>query len=670
MLIIRRSYGLDDIQTVQDDLIFYPVLVDHGGEVSKPRNHGIAVEQSDVGTMAVAGSAFVINVSYDASVANAPAAFKSAIQSVVQFYESRFTDPVTINIAVGYQEVGGSSLDSGALGESLSFLSNYSYSQVKNALTQDAKSSDDTASAATLPLLSPVAGDYWLSTAEAKALGLAAASASLDGYIGFASGNLFDFNTSDGITAGKYDFFGAAAHEFSEVMGRMLLVGEPLGGSAHAYDALDLFHYSAPGLRDFVGTTPGYFSFDAGVSNLNDFNTNPNGDFGDWAASAGPDSYLAFISSGVVNPVTTNDLRAVDVTGWDGVQASPQLPLVTPDLTVDGLTLDGVNASVSFTVHNIGTGAADASATGIYLSADASITTADILIASASTPPLGAGQSDSESAALAFPTNLTPGIYNLGALADSGGTVSESNESNNNSNVISVLLGNGSGNKLTATSAAHTILGLGGNDTLTGGPGGDAMYGGAGNDTYFVNNSVDSVGERANDGTDIVQTTVSFTLSANVENLTLRGKVAIDGTGNDQNNTITGNSAANTIAGKFGNDRLTGGDGSDNFLFDTALDGVANVDTIADFKSGQSDRIELDHAVFAAVMPLSDGTLAPSAFDANASGTAQTPDDRILYNTKTGALFYDPDGTGAAAATQFATVNNHPTLTAHDFLIV
>jgi hypothetical protein len=97
------------------------------------------------------------------------------------------------------------------------------------------------------------------------------------------------------------------AHEFSEVMGRQMMDGADFVGAA-GYEPLDLFHYSAPGVRDFSGTTAGYISPNGGVTNLDNLNTNPNGDFGDWAASAGNDSYQAYSNPGTLNPVTASDI--------------------------------------------------------------------------------------------------------------------------------------------------------------------------------------------------------------------------------------------------------------------------------------------------------------------------------------------------------------------------
>src|SRR5207244_5313320 len=126
--------------------------------------------------------------------------------------------------------------------------------QVRSALVSDAKTADDSTTANTLPANSPLGGaTYWVARAEAKALGLLGANASTDGSVGFSSSaNTFDYDRSDGISAGLYDFYGVIAHEFSEVMGRQLMVGESFNGHPNSLEPMDLFHYSSPGVRTFV----------------------------------------------------------------------------------------------------------------------------------------------------------------------------------------------------------------------------------------------------------------------------------------------------------------------------------------------------------------------------------------------------------------------------------
>ena len=112
---------------------------------------------------------------------------------------------------------------------------------------------------------------------------------------------------------------------------------------------------------------------------------------------------------------------------------------------------------------------AAASTTGLYLSTDSTITTSDTLLGTFSSPSLGAGGSDSESIALSLPTNLTAGTYYLGVIADYNGQISESNETNNASNAIPIIVGNSNANTLTGTTGNDTMFGLAGNDTINGG---------------------------------------------------------------------------------------------------------------------------------------------------------------------------------------------------------
>ncbi len=121
---------------------------------------------------------------------------------------------------------------------------------------------------------------------------------------------------------------------------------------------------------------------------------------------------------------------------------------------------------------------------------------------------------------------------------------------------------------------ANILTGNGANNTLNGGAGIDTLIGGLGDDTYIVDNTADVVTEAASAGTDLVQSSVSYTLSSNVENLTLTGTAAINGTGNTLNNVITGNAANNILNGGTGTDTLIGGAGNDTYIIDDATDVV------------------------------------------------------------------------------------------------
>ena len=141
-----------------------------------------------------------------------------------------------------------------------------------------------------------------------------------------------------------------------------------------------------------------------------------------------------------------------------------------------------------------------------------------------------------------------------------------------------VLLGTaaqGYGNAL-----SNAIYGTSGDNLLDGDTGADAMYGLAGNDAYFVDNAGDFVIENLNEGSDLVYSTVSYTLAANTENLVLLGSGGLNGTGNALSNAIYGNTGANTLNGGAAADFLQGNAGNDTFAFNA---GQANGDMVADF---------------------------------------------------------------------------------------
>jgi Ca2+-binding RTX toxin-like protein len=226
-----------------------------------------------------------------------------------------------------------------------------------------------------------------------------------------------------------------------------------------------------------------------------------------------------------------------------------------------------------------------------------------------------------------------------------------------------------------------------GNDTLIGGSGADTMEGGTGNDLYFVDNAGDVVTELSAGGTDTVRSSVTHTLASFVEHLVLTGSGTINGAGNSLANVITGNGRSNvlsggagndtlsgaagndTLVGGAGNDSLTGGAGLDVFRFSAILNATTNRDKITDFVVAD-DTIQLENAVFTALTAT--GTLAAGRLRAGAGiTTAADANDYLIYNSSTGALYYDADGSGAASApVQFAVIGTGLALTASDFFII
>ncbi|MEJ0059360.1 MAG: calcium-binding protein [Terricaulis sp.] len=174
-----------------------------------------------------------------------------------------------------------------------------------------------------------------------------------------------------------------------------------------------------------------------------------------------------------------------------------------------------------------------------------------------------------------------------------------------------------------------------------------------------------SIVELSSQGYDSVASSVSYALAVNVEGLILTGASAINGGGNGHNNTLTGNAGANTLHGGNGNDTLNGAGGHDTLFGDSGSDtfvftnfGASNWDTLSDYNVA-ADTIHLNDAAFTA---LETGALDAGQFHIGTS--AADADDHIIYNSATGALYYDADGAGGVAQSQFAQVTPGLGLTA------
>ena len=252
-----------------------------------------------------------------------------------------------------------------------------------------------------------------------------------------------------------------------------------------------------------------------------------------------------------------------------------------------------------------------------------------------------------------------------------------------------------------------TITGNAQNNTIVGGAGNDRLDGGNGSDTYIVTGNYamgrpyfadfDTYTDRGTSGTDTIKAIgdgdvdVGFTRfgatsgievidgtgaagtvrlfgdwAANVldfRTTTFIGdNIVIDGNGG--NDTIYGNAGNNVIIGGDGNDTIYGGAGSDSFVFNAMPTSYGNIDSIRDFNVAD-DTIVLDQAIFDT---LNLGMLTAGEF---VTGTrALDADDHLIYNARTGGLFYDADGAGGLAAVQIARLSANLAMTHEDFQII
>jgi len=197
---------------------------------------------------------------------------------------------------------------------------------------------------------------------------------------------------------------------------------------------------------------------------------------------------------------------------------------------------------------------------------------------------------------------------------------------------------NGTGND-----QSNTLIGNDGNNVLDGKAGSDTMIGGKGNDTYYVDTNSDLITELADQGTDLVNSTAtSYTLVANVENLTLQGSNNIDGTGNDLANILTGNTGNNLLQGLDGNDTIYGGLGDDNIIGGKGNDNLFGDDGV-DVLTG------IAVGMYSEVSSLGRGTID------KLTGGKQA-DTFVLGNAD--GVFYNDGNSGSAGTADYAWITD------------
>jgi hypothetical protein len=277
-----------------------------------------------------------IQPTFDSSITgnSNSAAIQAMINRAIAFYESLFSDPITVQIRFRYATTApdGSPLPPGTVSRSDILLYTLPWSTFINALRADARTSNDDTANASLPGTA-LAANIEPSSANGRAVGLNTPPAM------FANGTVGNGGPYDGIVtlnssvplqftrptdAGSFDAQRSTEHEMDE----LLCLGSKLGQNGIPFRPQDLFSWSSAGHRNFTSSGTRYFSIDGGVTNVVNFNQNPSGDFGDWLSQdcpqANPYVQNAFACTGQFSDIAATSPEGInlDVVGYDLVQIS------------------------------------------------------------------------------------------------------------------------------------------------------------------------------------------------------------------------------------------------------------------------------------------------------------------------------------------------------------
>ena len=543
------------------------------------------------------GTGLVVNVSYDSSVGNAPSGFTTAVAAAVTYIERTFTNPITVNIAVGYNEVDGQTIGAAALGESLNNSVYISYGQLLAALPGDG-----------LPATNPTGnGVFQVSDAEAKALGLSGNGAIVDGYIGLSNAYAFTYDPNNRSVYGEYDAIATIEHEITEVMGRVSGLGQSTYRGQPVYAPLDLFRYASAGSRALSPSTA-YFSTN-GTALQAQFNDPRNGDDGgDWASSVAGDAF-GDGALGVAGQVSATDLAVMQALGYGVAAAS--VAATVPSSAGPAATVTGVNGAVVSIAFGSATLAAMAQTLLTpFSSAEAAGGIVPAFAGAAASVPAGkygllevtaGGQyaigigyealvDNAAAQTTVFGGNMAGQVVVAGTagLAFNAGTGSGTVIVGGGNNLISVLQGAGAQNIMTGA-GDDTISVLTGANTISAGAGNNLILAQGGNDLI---NSV---------GTDLINLpTGNTTVNAGTNNPTVflgAGAAQFNG-GNGQATVVVGGAAA--TLNSAGHDQLwmqAGGGVVHSSLADTIIGGsgaaTVNAGAGSDFVFAGSGKMDL-----------------------------------------------------------------------------
>jgi hypothetical protein len=273
----------------------------------------------------------VIHPTFDSSITSSPnsAVIQATINRAISIYETLFTDPITIEILFRYATAMPDGTPVTGLAQSLTVVYGAAWDTWINALRADATSSNDNIAIASLPA-NALSGGIVTASANGRALGQNTPPAMFangtvgtggpyDGIVTLNSASLLQFSRP--TDANRFDAQRAIEKEIDNIMGLLY--------STSDFMLIDLFSWSSPGSRNFDISGRRYFSIDGGVTNIIDFNQNPNGSFASWLSDACPQAHPyvqnAFPCQGQYSDISATSPEGInlDVIGYNLTQTGP-----------------------------------------------------------------------------------------------------------------------------------------------------------------------------------------------------------------------------------------------------------------------------------------------------------------------------------------------------------
>ena len=365
----------------------------------------------------------VINLLFDAAAMAAPLSFRQGIEQAATILSGAISDKITVNLNIDYSGTGGGAAAGPDNGQYVS------YTTVRADLVNDATPGDTTFNA--LPSGSTIQGQSSVAVwdAQLKLFGLLGAN---------------DTTTDDGSATFATDInpnllVGVALHELTHAMGRVPYGPQP--------DIFDLFRFTSPGTRLFLNgaTAPAaYFSLDGGTTKVADYGqTSDASDFLNGGVQGSNDPFNEFYSGSTLQQLTAIDLKQLDALGFHLTSSRPDLS----EYVAVNKTTVAAGSSITIDAYdmNLGNAVAGPSTAQIYLSTDPTITTSDTVLATLTTSETLAtisqpGYYDHQTVAVTLPSNLAPGTYYIGGIADYNGVVAESSSIGPTYNVVPITV--------------------------------------------------------------------------------------------------------------------------------------------------------------------------------------------------------------------------------------